>query len=169
MAKEVLDYTWEQVEQDCLSIAQQILKGRLTYTIRKDIKLVAVSRGGCIPAIMLSNLLGVDVVGTLHIVKEDSPLGFKGKPFKRIIKLYLPYKIDPDNIVFVDDILDSGETLELIHKKYPRAGFLPMMVKESAANKYHDHVAMPNTPLTLTTVKDDVWVRFPWELDTLRA
>lgn len=141
--------SWEDIYNACLKIFSEIE--------RKNVKIdciVAISRGGMIPAAILANCLDVRKVIVVN-VKLYKEIGVKGKlEIERSLDLE---KADISTVLIVDDIVDTGETLEKVReyiadyvwKVYTAAIF----VKEWSKVK-------PDYYVYRTTR----WVIFPWEI-----
>jgi len=131
----------------------------LTYQIKplRPILLVAISRGGLIPATLLSHKLNCPV----EVISASAYEGTRRtlqKPI--IIDGWLPGYNDPRTIV-IDDILDSGDTYAALLNK---AG--------GVTSKFKFATLITKTPKRFTNhnlnyaqVPKEVWVKFPWEGD----
>ena len=115
--------------------------------------IVGVSRGGLVPATIISYELGLP----LAIVKVSSYEGTQKKGIMgNINQLFdLPKN---SKLLVVDDICDTGETIEWIEKqlihnelKYEIACIFTKM-KHKNKIRFHG-----------TVVPDDKWIVFPWE------
>ena len=62
---------------------------------------------------------------------------------------------DGDGILIVDDLVDSGKTLELVREMYPKAHFATVYAKPQGE-------AMVDT--FITGVSQDTWIFFPWDM-----
>ena len=111
---------------------------RLLYKIRiSDLKfknIYGLQRGGLIPAVMLSHQLGIPMA------KGD---------------------IGPDTLI-VDDICDSGETLDRLVKKYQTLYSFPFNLK-TAVLHYKPHTSCFEPTFYSEKWNKDVWLVYPWE------
>jgi xanthine phosphoribosyltransferase len=62
---------------------------------------------------------------------------------------------DGTGILVVDDLVDSGKTLELVRRMYPNAHFATVYAKPHGR-------AMVDT--FITEVSQDTWIFFPWDM-----
>lgn len=106
---------------------------------RKFTHILAVPRGGLVPAAYLAHRLGVKRVDT-----------WNGKS--------LPKYGDTDVVLVVDDIADSGETLSKVAKQFK--SFEGIMCTATIHMRYSSKFA-PTFMGKL--IKDDSWVVYPWE------
>ena len=132
-------YNWRQIEGACLEIARQLGKDNW----RPDY-IVGITRGGLIPATMLSQYLGVQM-NTLNVSLRDGgecesnlwmaedAFGYVNKEDREIVTIEgsgVPIESDPTdparrkNILVVDDINDTGATIKWIKKDW-QSGCLP--------------------------------------------
>lgn len=173
-------YTWRQVQGAVLEIARQMQE----HNWRPDY-IVGITRGGAIPAVLLSQYTGIpmrplqvslrdsqDCVSDLGMAEdaigavpfEDSP---KWGGFKHVEKL-------KKKILVVDDINDSGATINWIKQDWP-SGCYP----DSEEWKYiwgdnvrfavltHNLSSEFKDPdyynWTVNKAEDDCWLVYPWE------
>ena len=62
---------------------------------------------------------------------------------------------DGTGILVIDDLVDTGKTLELVRALYPKAHFATVYAKPSGR-------AMVDT--YITEVSQDTWIFFPWDM-----
>ena len=107
---------------------------RLRFKIGFFKNIYGLQRGGLIPAVMLSHQLGIPMV------KGD---------------------IGPDTLI-VDDICDSGETLDRLVKKYQTLYSFPFNLK-TAVLHYKPHTSCFEPTFYSEKWNKDVWLVYPWE------
>ena len=62
---------------------------------------------------------------------------------------------DGEGVLVVDDLVDSGRTLELVRQMYPKAHFATVYAKPKG---------QPMVQTYITEVSQDTWIFFPWDL-----
>ena len=62
---------------------------------------------------------------------------------------------DGTGILVIDDLVDSGKTLELVRKLYPKAHFATVYAKPKGRAMVDSYI---------TEVSQDTWIFFPWDL-----
>jgi hypoxanthine phosphoribosyltransferase len=181
-------YQWSDIQGAVLDIARQLQKDNW----RPDY-VVGLTRGGLIPAVMLSQYLGVPCE-TLKVSLRDggeceSNLWMAEHAFGYVNKedrghehfeiSGLPVPHDPfdrklrKNILIVDDINDTGATIAWIKKDWP-SGCLPDSYGWN--DIWHHNVKFAVTVNNLSSKEDvdysvkevnkaeeDCWIVFPWE------
>lgn len=124
----------------------------LTESIYLDAKnknydvIVAVARGGLVPATILSHRLGLPLQ-TVNWQSRDGDTREVGSLFKLAVKY--------QNMLIVDDICDSGVTIrDMSELCKDRADFAVLVDKQVDSNLTHYRG---------TEYTGDEWVVFPWE------
>lgn len=143
---------WEQIQKACDNIARQS-KGYEPDCI------VAVSRGGLIPARIVAEKLNISFIYSIGLssYKEDNSQGeifMYQSPLSEIAKN--KHKL----AIIVDEIADTGSTLRYISKQWTKECedtsciFASMFVKEHCTlvpSIYHKKISSSD------------WLIFPWE------
>jgi len=60
-----------------------------------------------------------------------------------------------EGILIIDDLVDSGKTLELVRNLYPKA---------HVATVYAKPMGKPMVDSYITEVSQDTWIFFPWDM-----
>jgi len=154
-------YTWEDVENAINDIILQMFKD-----IWKPKYIIGLTRGGLAPAVLLSNKTGIPMC-TLDIRLRNTFEGYKIENDSRFATIALT----GHNILIVDDINDSGETLEWIYNDWQ--GTWPS--KESKT-MWHDNVRVAcivnndasnfnidYPSIQINKIEEPCYVVFPWE------
>jgi hypoxanthine phosphoribosyltransferase len=123
---------------------------------RPDV-IVAVARGGYVPARLLADFL--DVSNMLSVQSQHWTEAARAEEWA-ILKY--PYTVDLEggNVLVVDDIVDTGETLKL-ERDYVAEKWNPGEVK-TAALQWISSVAKFKPDYYLIEVKDWTWFQYPW-------
>ncbi len=139
-----LKISWEQFHNDARELASRLLS-------RKDLKkIVCVTRGGLLPAGVLSRELEIRWVDTVCVAGYDEEeRGTKASLLK------VP-ETDGEGVLVVDDLVDSGRTGRIIRELMPKAYFVTLYAKPMGQKVVDDFVY---------AVDQDTWVLFPWEAE----
>lgn len=118
---------------------------------------VAVSRGGFVPARLLCDFMDISdllAVQSQHWVEA-------ARAAERAILKY-PYRIDAQGkrVLVVDDIVDTGETLELA-RDFIASEWKPAEVR-TAAMQWISTVAKFKPDYYYLEVRDWTWFQYPW-------
>lgn len=147
----------------------QIVRGMAKDHWRPDY-IVGITRGGLIPAVMLSQYLEVPM-HTLDVSFRDNDLGPESNLW--MAEDAFGYQAEKKKILVVDDINDTGRTLNFIKEDWP-SGCFP---KGEWDKVWHDNVRFATivdnqssefkdvdyTGLTINKHEEPSWVVFPWE------
>jgi hypoxanthine phosphoribosyltransferase len=146
---------WSQIHNMLLKQATRILSG----SFKPDV-IVGVSRGGWLPARVLSDLLENP---NLASVKTENYVGI-GKPSsKPVLTQCLSADVAGKKVLVVDEVADTGESLKLVKEHVLEKGALEVKV----AVLYHK----PSSAVKPDYYEKETscWVVFPWETkETLR-
>ncbi|GGH56011.1 xanthine phosphoribosyltransferase [Frigidibacter albus] len=113
---------------------------------------VGITRGGLVPAMIVSRELDIRVVDTIS-VKSYSHQAQKDAVVTKSPQAELMG--DGTGILVVDDLVDTGKTLELVRSLYPKAHFATVYSKPQGRKQVDTFV---------TEVSQDTWIFFPWDM-----
>jgi xanthine phosphoribosyltransferase len=140
-----LDLTWQDVEEDLKK-----LRNILYPVMRNEINgIIAIARGGLIPATIFSymsdvrNVKTVQVKGYEHTARKE----------KHTYTCEISVQDSGAGWLIMDDVLDTGMTIDLVRRSFPKA--IPVALCSKAIDAF---CYCPRT------IEDDIWVRFPWGL-----
>jgi hypoxanthine phosphoribosyltransferase len=157
-------YSWKDVEGACLELARQVI----TSQWRPDY-IVGITRGGAIPAVMLSQFFNVPM-RPLQVSLRDggdcvSDLGMAEDAFG--------HEEDPKNILIVDDINDQGSTIAWIKQDWPSGCFPDHNQWTKTWGHNVRFATLTNNMASKETVdysvwevnkaEEDCWLVYPWE------
>jgi xanthine phosphoribosyltransferase len=140
-------YTWHEIHQRCEKIVKELKE---KYTDIMDYEIVGISRGGLVPAVVISNLLGIRKVFSLGLktYKEQE---------KDNAEIYqIPYLAYSNKILLIDDISDSGESFIIVKKLYSHKQLVTVSVYMKEKTKFIPDIVGEN-------VDNNTWIVFPWE------
>ncbi|WP_128254290.1 xanthine phosphoribosyltransferase [Falsirhodobacter deserti] len=142
--------SWDQIHRDSRALAWRLDgRGPDGGAWRA---VVGITRGGLVPAMIVSRELDVRVVDTIS-VKSYSHQSQGDAVITKAPQADLMG--DGEGILIVDDLVDSGKTLELVRRMYPKAHFATVYAKPSGR---------PQVDTFITEVSQDTWIFFPWDM-----
>lgn len=140
--------SWDQFHRDSKALAWRLSEKK------KDWKgIIAVTRGGMIPAGIIARELDIKRVETIGISSYDDKTQRDVKIIKNIDAKLVG---TGENWLVVDDLVDSGATAKIIREMLPKAHIATVYAKPSGE---------PLTDTYVTWVSQDTWIYFPWEVD----
>ncbi len=160
-------YSWTDIERMCVSIVNQMYADNW----RPDY-IVGLTRGGNIPATIISNMTGIRCEALKVSLRDDDS---ESESNCWMAEDAFGYNKEPMNILIVDDINDTGATFNWIMKDW-QAGCLPnddkwqnvwnnnvrfATLTDNLASEFTEHCAY--TCHEINKSEEDVWLVYPWE------
>ena len=141
--------SWEEIQQSCLKIASKTKSDGFIPNI-----IIGVARGGCIPARLIADILGIANLTSLGVSFYSEIARTEEKPkITQPIATNLEGKI----ILMVDDVADTGHSLKVGREHV--AGLLPRRLKIATIYKKPWSIITPD----YFAKESDAWIIFPWE------
>lgn len=142
--------SWDQIHRDSRALAWRLDgQGPDDGAWRA---LVAITRGGMAPAMIVARELDIRTVDTVSVKSYDNQSQSEAEVLKRPDDTIMG---DGTGILIVDDLVDSGKTLELVRKLYPKAHFATVYAKPKGREQVDTFI---------TEVSQDTWIFFPWDM-----
>jgi len=142
--------SWDQIHRDSRALAWRLEKMGPKGGEWKAV--VAITRGGMAPAMIIARELDIRTVDTISIKSYDhqhqSDAVVLKAPDAKIIG-------DGEGILIIDDLVDTGKTLEVVKSRYPKAHI---------ATVYAKPMGRPMVDTFITEVSQDTWIFFPWDM-----
>jgi xanthine phosphoribosyltransferase len=154
MAAHYYAVSWDQLHRDARALAWRLMdKGPFNG-------IVAITRGGLIPAAIIARELDVRLVESVSIVSYAA--GGGGTLIEES-KSGAPVVIKPpaaagdgSGFLIVDDLVDTGTTARVVRGLLPRAHFATVYAKPEGRVTVDDFI---------TEVSQDTWILFPWDTE----
>jgi len=142
--------TWDQLHRDARALAWRLIGSGPFKGI------VAITRGGLIPAAIIAREMELRLVESVSIVtygKGDADWTEIGEP--QVIKPPVAAG-DGEGWLIVDDLVDTGTTAKVIRRLLPNAHFAAVYAKPHGK---------PLVDSFVTEVSQDTWIMFPWDTE----
>ena len=142
--------SWDQIHRDSRALAWRLEKkgpfdGEWSAV-------VAITRGGMVPAMIIARELDIRVVDTISVKSYDH----QSQSAAQILKSPNPTLMgNGRGILIIDDLVDSGRTLEIVKELYPKAHYATVYAKPKGR---------PMVDSFITEVSQDTWIFFPWDM-----
>lgn len=136
--------SWEDVHAGVRLLAAKIKDSGRSYD-----RIIAVSRGGLLPAGILAYELNIRNCGAVCISSYD---GDCMRADSEVELADAPQNIDAGTLI-VDDLADSGRTFRILRRLYPQASYAAVYSKAKGRDTV-DYCA--------AEMPDD-WIVFPWD------
>ena len=145
MATRYYTVTWDQLHRDARALAWRLME------LGPFEGIVAVSRGGLIPAAIIARELDMRLVESVCIVTYNDEE--RGEP--RVTKPPAAAG-DGTGFLIIDDLVDSGTTARVVRTLLPKAHFACIYAKPQGRETVDSYV---------TEVSQDTWILFPWDTE----
>ncbi len=143
--------SWDQIHRDARALAWR-LDGQGPGPGGSWKAIVAVTRGGMAPAMIVARELDVRVVDTISVKSYDHQAQQEAEILK---SPDLDLVKGGKGILLIDDLVDSGRTLELVRNRFPEAHYATIYAKPKGR---------PMVDTFITEVSQDTWIFFPWDM-----
>lgn len=142
--------SWDQMHRDARALAWRLDGRGPNGGAWKAV--VGITRGGLVPAMIVSRELDVRVVDTISVRSYTH----QDRGEAQVTKFpQADLMGDGEGVLIVDDLVDTGKTLELVRKLYPKAHFATVYAKPLGRALVDTYV---------TEVSQDTWIFFPWDM-----
>lgn len=142
--------TWDQLHRDARALAWRLMDMRPLKGI------VAITRGGLIPAAIVARELECRAIETVSVVtygKGETGETDLGAP--EIVKSPTAAG-DGEGWLIIDDLVDTGTTGRVVKHILPKAHFAAVYAKPAAKSLVDTFV---------TEVSQNTWILFPWDTE----
>ena len=139
--------SWDELHRDARELCRRLLERGERFE-----RLVAVTRGGLIPAAVVARELDLRLVDTICVLSYH---GGQGREQTAAELLKAP-EGDGAGWLLVDDLVDTGRTASVVRARLPQALFATVYAKPEGR---------PYTDLCVREIPQSTWVRFPWDTE----
>lgn len=145
MATHYYTVTWDQLHRDARALAWRLMGAGPFAGI------VAITRGGLIPAAIVARELEIRLVESVSVVTYDEET--RGAP---VVTKPPSAAGDGSGFLVVDDLVDTGTTARVIRNLLPQAHFACIYAKPAGRALVDSFI---------TEVSQDTWILFPWDTE----
>jgi xanthine phosphoribosyltransferase len=141
--------SWDQFHRDSRALAWRLAEAG------PFVAMVAITRGGLVPAAIVARELGLRVIETVCVTSYDHVTQGELK----LLKFVAPEIAAlgggrGKGILIVDDLADTGKTARIVRDLLPEAHFAAVYAKP---------MGRPLVDTYITEVSQDTWIFFPWD------
>lgn len=141
--------SWDQFHRDARALAW-----RLSGVNGEWKAVVCITRGGLVPAAIISRELGIRMIETVCVASYHD---YASQGQLKVLKEITPSLLENDGegVLIVDDLTDTGKTAGVVRAMLPKAHFATVYAKPKGR---------PLVDTFVTEVSQDTWIYFPWDL-----
>ncbi len=142
--------SWDQIHRDSRALAWRLDGRGPDNGAWKAV--VAITRGGMAPAMIVARELDIRAVDTISVKSynhqtQSEPVVIKSPD--------MTLMGDGEGVLIIDDLVDTGKTLEVVRQLMPKAHFATVYAKPKGK---------PMVDSYITEVSQDTWIFFPWDM-----
>jgi xanthine phosphoribosyltransferase len=140
-----LSISWEDVQRDSALLAAELARRGKWQGI------VAVARGGLVPAALVSRALDIRLLETVSIATYDAATSSEPRMLK-------PPSVagEGEGWLVIDDLVDRGTTMRVVRGLLPKAHVGVLYAKPEGR---------PLADVFVREFPQESWLDFPWEMD----
>lgn len=135
--------SWQELHRDAKALSWRLAAHGPWQGI------VAVTRGGLVPAHIVARELDIRLIDTVCISSYDNEDLRESQVLKRA-------QGDGKGWLVIDDLVDTGRTGRVVREMLPQAHF---------ATVYAKPAGRPVVDTFITEVSQDTWILFPWDVE----
>jgi len=141
--------SWDAFHRDARALAWR-LSGAGPFEA-----VVAVTRGGLVPAAIVARELGIRVIETVSVSSYSHTSQAEAKVLKTVAEAIRSLGGgEGRGVLIIDDLVDTGQTAKLVREILPKAHFAAVYAKP---------MGRPLVDTFITEVSQDTWIFFPWD------
>lgn len=140
--------SWDQFHRDARALAWRL------HEAGPFEALVCITRGGLVPAAIIARELEIRLIESVCIASYHD---YSTQGDLQLIKDITPSlrANGGKGVLVVDDLVDTGKTLALVHTLLPEAHYAAIYAKPQGR---------PLVNTFITEVSQDTWIYFPWDM-----
>lgn len=141
--------SWDQFHRDARALAW-----RLAGLGRNFTGMVCITRGGLVPAAIISRELNIRLIETVCVASYHDYVNQGDMNVLKTISSDLLVG-EGEGLLVIDDLTDTGKTALQVRAMLPKAHFAAVYAKPKG---------VPTIDTFVTEVSQDTWIYFPWDM-----
>jgi xanthine phosphoribosyltransferase len=142
--------SWPELHRDARLLAQ-MLNGEMTWK-----GIIAIARGGLIPAALVARELDLRLVDTVCVSSYGASDADQTAQVRCNVKVLKNVPGDGEGFLLIDDLVDTGGTAQVLRGLLPKAHFATLYAKPQGA---------PLADSYIREFRQDEWLHFPWDIE----
>ncbi|HKL56389.1 MAG: xanthine phosphoribosyltransferase [Roseovarius sp.] len=142
--------SWDQIHRDARALAWRLQDVAPENGEWRAV--VAITRGGMAPAMIVARELDIRAVDTISVKSYNHQTQSAAEVIKSPDSALVG---DGEGVLIVDDLVDTGRTLEVVRQLMPKAHVATVYAKPMGRDMVDTFV---------TEVSQDTWIFFPWDM-----
>ncbi len=148
--KDEIVISWPELHRDARYLS------RVLHELRGEWRgIIAVTRGGLVPAALVARELDIRLIDTVCVVSYGGEDGAAEQRQGRL-RWLKRFEGDGEGWLLIDDLVDTGRTAKAVRETVPKAHF---------ATLYAKPMGRPVVDTFVKEFKQEKWIYFPWDID----
>lgn len=141
--------SWDQFHRDARALAWRLAGLKQSFRA-----IVCITRGGLVPAAIISRELNIRLIETVCVASYHD---YVNQGDMTVLKGVTASLLEDGGagILVVDDLTDTGKTASEVRSMLPKAHFAAVYAKPKG---------VPTIDTFVTEVSQDTWIYFPWDM-----
>ncbi len=118
--------------------------------------IIAITRGGLVPAALVARELEIRLIDTVCVVSYGAEGGGGAEQHQGELRWLKRVEGDGEGWLLIDDLVDTGKTARAVREVLPRAHFATLYAKPAGR---------PIVDTFVKEFKQEKWIYFPWDID----
>jgi len=149
MPEKSFPVSWDQFHRDARALAWRLAEAGPFAAI------VAITRGGLVPAAIVARELGIRVIETVCVASYSHTAQADLRVLKTVADAVVSVAGgEGQGVLIIDDLADTGQTAKIVRGMLPKAHFAAVYAKP---------MGRPLVDTFITEVSQDTWIFFPWD------
>lgn len=136
--------SWDEFHRDTRELSKTLLKSNTEWK-----GIIAIARGGLVPAAIIARELNIRLVDTICIASYDHDKQGDINILKRP-------EGNGEGFLLIDDLVDTGKTAQIAKELLPKAHFAAVYAKPAGK---------PLADEYWKDVDQHTWLHFPWDVE----
>lgn len=142
--------SWDEMHRNAKALAWRLVE------LGPWSGLIAVTRGGLVPAGVVARELDIRVIETVSVISYKADDSRPEQADEATVVKFPANVGDGTGWLVVDDLVDTGRTAAVLRRLLPRAHFAAVYAKP---------LGRPLVDTFITEVSQDTWIYFPWDVE----
>jgi xanthine phosphoribosyltransferase len=118
--------------------------------------IIAVTRGGLVPAALVARELDIRLVDTICVTSYDAGAAGAAAQVQGQVNVLKGVTGDGAGHLLIDDLVDTGRTAQAVRQLLPKAYFATLYAKPAGRSIVDTFVK---------EFKQNKWIHFPWDIE----
>lgn len=142
--------SWAELHRDARFLSREL------HALGPWRGIVAITRGGLVPAALVARELDIRLIDTVCITSYDAGAAQGVANVQGDLRVLKSVEGDGEGLLLIDDLVDTGKTAKAVRDLLPKAYFAALYAKPAGR---------PQVDLCVKEFKQNKWIHFPWDIE----